>query len=295
MNLFDNAKWLKISELKKLDNELLNYIDNIYNKFPKLHYTDDEWINIIKYNMEFNNNDRVNFVNKYLNRYLHGCINNTNIIMYTFIKYDTNRLKNIVKKLSINQIFDILASINFLDIIFTINNNVKSNEYLYSLFLNHRQLYYSYIYARIIFPLYVAIISYLLPKYPNDNSIDLFLMDFYDRQVMSNIYNNTSYNKSCLLKIINNEYMQKMQPYAYSLYNCYIKKFAAKPNFKLLNAILEYNIKLIDTNNSLKIINFVKIHNELLHQKTLNAIIASCNLTAKQIDELKAYYLLNNI
>ena len=30
-------------------------------------------------------------------------------------------------------------------------------------------------------------------------------------------------------------------------------------------------------------------------KKTLNAIIASCNLTAKQIDELKAYYLLNNI
>ena len=291
MNLFDNAKWLKISELKELDNELLNYIDYIYNEFPKLHYTDDEWINIIKQEETSNNEDIVKFMQEYANLYISNSVN-TNY--YAFIKYDTNRLKNIIEQLSIEQIYYMLSSTNCIDNIFLQEKNIKKFKYLYSFSINHKQLYQRYIHIRIIDPIKSAIITYLLSKYSNDNLIDFyrfmdnFLINFYCRKrgLDSNEF---------LLYCINSEYTKQIYSCAYSLYNYYLHQFIINPNSRLFNVLLSYNIKLIDNKDSLEIVNFVKKQKCILTKKLYNVIIASCNLTAEQVDELKAYHLLNNI
>jgi len=289
MNLFDNAEWLKISELKRLDDELLNYIDYLYNEFSNLHYTDDEWVNIIKQEKS-NNKDILKFMQKYVKLYIS---NNVNISTYVFIKYNTDRLKNIIKQLSIKQIYHMLSSINCVDynIFFTIKN-IKKFKYLYSFYINHKQLYQCYIHVRIIDPINSIIISYLLSKYSNNNLInfylfiDDFLVDFYNRQNCANI--------SDEIYLISNEYVQKMQLFAYNLYDYYVQRFIKNPDRLMLKFLLNYNIKLINNEDSLKIINFVKNEKNLL-SKVLEKIISSCKLTIDQINELKSYQLLNNI
>lgn len=292
MNLFDDAEWLKIPELKKLDDELLNYINYIYNEFPNLHYTDDQWVNIIKWEEEKEfNKDISKFMQEYVNLYIN---NSVNISTYAFIKYDTNRLKNIIKQLSIKQIYHMLNSTNCIDNIFLAIKNIKKFKHLYLFSMNHERLYLRYIHVRIIDPITSVIISYLLSKYSNDNLInfyrfmDSFLINFYCRK-------NGLDNNEFLLNCINSEYAKRIYPYAYDLYNYYLHQFIINPNSYSFNVLLSYNIKLINNKDSLKIVNFVKKQKSILTKNLLNVIIASCNLAAEQINELKAYHLLSNL
>ena len=288
MNLFDDAQWLNISDFKKLDDDLLNYIDYIYNEFPNLHYTDDEWINIIKRGDISNNKDISKFMQKYAKLYVNNSVN-INISMCTFIKYDTDRLKNIIKKLSIKKIYYILSNIDLIESIFIQKHYIKSLEYPFNM---DEQLYQQYIHIRIIDPIKSTIISYLLFKYPNDDLTDFYrfiddlLVDFYNRQNYVNVPDE--------IYLISDEYVQKMQSFAYNLYDYYIQRFVTSPNRLMLEFLLNYNIKLIYIEDALKIIDFVKNEKGLLN-KMIEKIILLCNLTNKQIDELKSYQLLSNI
>lgn len=288
MNLFDDAQWLNISDFKKLDDDSLNYIDYIYNEFPNLYYTDDEWVNIIKRGDISNNKDISNFMKKYAKLYIGNSIN-INISMCIFIKYNTDRLKNIIKKLSIKQIYYILANVDLIESIFAQKHHIKSLKYPFNM---DEQLYQQYIHIRIINPIKSTIISYLLSKYPNDDLtdfyrfIDDFLVDFYNKQNYINVFDE--------IDLISNEYVQKMQPFAHKLYDYYVQRFIMNPDRLMLKFLLNYNIKLIYNEDALKIIDFVKNEKGLLN-KVIEKIISSCNLTNKQIDELKSYQLLSNI
>lgn len=287
MNLFDDAQWLNIFDFKKLDDDLLNYIDYIYNEFPNLHYTDEEWINIIKQEKS-NNKDISKFMQRYAKLYMNNSIN-INISMCTFIKYDTDRLKNIIKKLSIKQIYYILSNVILIELIFMQKYYIKSLEYPFNM---NEQLYQQYIHIRIIDPIKFEIISYLLFKYPNDDLTDFYrfiddlLVDFYNRQNYINV--------SDEIYLISDEYVQKMQPFAHNLYDYYMQRFITSPDRLMLKFLLNYNVKSIDNESVSKIIDFVKNEKGLLN-KVIEKIISSCNLTNKQIDELKSYQLLNNI
>jgi len=302
MNLFDNAKFLKIPELKKLDNELLNYIDYLYNEFPNLHFTDTEWINFINKKQCFKKmsqslqGDIIKFEQTFAcNKYVET---HKGAILYIFIKFDLNRLNKLFEKLSIYKIYKILSDVLFIhnNSIFSNNKLIKQFKYLYSFSINYKQIYLDYIRIRIVDSIYSLVIPYILSKYSNHSiynhiSICLFLTDFYNCK----IENEYKYYKNMdLYKIIILEYIEKMQPYAYELYDYFINKFNKVPNDQLLSYILNYNIKPINNESALKIIDFVK-QKSIITNQLLQHIISSCTLTNKQVDELKAYHLLSNI
>lgn len=305
MNLFDKAKWLQIPKLKQLDEELLNYIDYLYNEFPNLHFTDTEWIDFInkkqclKKMPQAVREDIIKFeqnfaCKKYAETY-------TGAILYIFIKFDLNRLNKLFEKLSIYKIYKILGDVLFIHThpIFYHNKLIKNFKYLRSFMHNFRQLYLDYVQIRIVDSIYSIVIPYLLSKYSNYSiynhmNICLFLTEFYNnREYIKNEYK--YYKNIDLYNIIISEYIEKMQPYADELYDCFINKFNKAPNDRLLSYILNYNIKPINNESALKIINFMKKQNCILTKELLHHIISSCNLTAEQIDELKAYKVLSSI
>lgn len=301
MNLFDNAKWLKIPKLKQLDEELLNYIDHLYNEFPELHYTDDEWVNILKWQIDFNNKRIIKFINKYLFNKVNNSANT--IIMYMLIKCNLNRFNNIIKKLDIGDIHSILANLNFsINTIFTHKNHIKNFKYLHLFLTDYELLYREYIAIRFKFVIYSVVIPHLLFKYLSsyetyrNYNIDRFLIDYKNRQQLyTNNDNINNDDKQYLFYLINNEYIQKMQPFAYNLYDYYIQRFITSPNFHLFNILLFHNIRPINNKQSLKMIEFIKNHIDLLNDPVLKKMILSCKLTIDQIDELKAYKVLSSI
>ena len=66
-------------------------------------------------------------------------------------------------------------------------------------------------------------------------------------------------------------------------------------NEGLFNILLFHNIRPINNKQSLKMIEFIKSHIDLLNDLILKKMILSCKLTNKQIDKLKAYKVLSSI
>lgn len=301
MNLFDNAEWLKIPELEKLDNELLNYIDYIYNQFPNIRFTDVEWIDFISKKQCLKNmpmkDDIINF--KYQFAYDRYSELGKGMILYIFMKCDLDHINKVITKLPLYQVYLFLKDIIYIYTIFMNRNIVQYFKYLYSFLNSSHKLYYHYIQMRIFLPVYSKIIPYLLSKYSNrllynDPNIYLFLTDFYDKQYNKGIYTYNDINID-LYNIIIQEYMENMRVYAYNLYDYCINQFIIKPNYKLLNILLNCNIKPINNESSLRIIKFLKQEQYEITDELVKHILSSCILNIDQINELYSYKLLSNI
>ena len=314
MNQFDNAKYLQIPKLQQVDQAFLQYIDKLYNKYPELHLTDEQWIefyqsSIYQIHPRYNN-IIMNFKIKELHNSTYNTTKYNGTIMFLFIKCDTIRLQNIISHLAITRIYHLLEDIEDIFYLLTANPpiNFSSICNLWNICLSN---VHKYIRMRFIYPAYSIIISYLISinaKLINSNKlINRFITNYNLKQ--HTLYKvNNEIDKNLLLddyhylfSLVKTEYIEKMKPIASEVYQYFEKQFIMNPNRILFEKLLEIDLEPINNECSMAMINFLK--KEIMNNKDLlingklsfDLILERCILSSYQQEMLKSYRLLYSI
>jgi len=279
-------------EIQLLDQDLYKLIDSIYNmienNYPYLIKTDKEWSNLQDKNI-FNE-----FKHKYLTNYCYGnTYNCEGFILFTCLKYDINRLKNILY--SNNKIINSLLHFQYCGIKVT----------AFRVFLNH--YYYNdynmpadsqlnkYIALRIIVPAYSILIPYFF--YINNisfstlSAVTRYYIQFYLKKVSNYHFNDINNFKA--LYSIDQEFLDKYKNSILSIQDIVEDYFIKNPYIEVLNLLLEIAVKPINKLTAYHVINFIK--KEKCSLSLLKSLKQKCILNNNQFQYIDSLILLNTL
>lgn len=294
----DTRILLSDKDIELLDIDLNKYINNLYNyikiDFSELIKTDEEWMNLQDKNIF------LNFKKQYFSDDFSLY---DDFILFTCLKYDINRLKNVLYSNNkiINSFFyrDSLR-LNHLSFFHLFNkiNNIKEFNTISQL--------NKYIRARIILPAYSVLIPYWFEIIKNLN------IDYIHQWIGSYFcgyrfkINNFKYSKWLVFDIdnkplykiqtsstIDKEYINNMKNSVLSIQNIIEQQFINKPNKDLLWLLLNNAIKKINEHTSSHIIKFFK--KEVCPLIFYNKVNKLCLLNNEQKTFINSLRVLNSI
>lgn len=287
LNQFDNANFLNDPKIKKVNQELLLFIDYVYDEiiidYPELNVKDEQWFEILKTPIKLKYFKESDYCNDF--------------ILFTLIKYDVNRFLNIVSQVKDEDFLSLYFNLKTQSCIGDVDINYNAFISLFTRFLFSEQFpilaraycdhtyFHSFINLRLLLPVY----SVLIPKFLQLNKKYPFIERFVDYILLAFI------NRYQFIDIPDwkKEFIEKMYSLLLLIQNYFLTKFINESNISNLEDLSHSIIEPIKEEQSTIVFNF--IHENINSISNLQQIKKCCKFTTQQLEFINSFLFLKKI